>query len=210
MTTFIDLLRHGETASQFSYCGSTNHPLTQSGWAQMWLAVESHPIQWQQIVTSPLARCADFAQAISQRDVIPVAYDKRIQEIHFGDWEDRSSSDLMQADADALERFWQDPLNYPPPNGEHLLNFETRVLSAWYAIQQQFGGKRILLVTHGGVIRIIIRHILQLSFGRMLELEIGHASINQIQISPGQSPQAILLSDIKSQSEHYSSSNGNG
>lgn len=167
--------------------------------------VESHPIQWQQIVTSPLARCADFAQAISQRYAIPVAYDERIQEIHFGDWEDRSSSELMQADADALERFWQDPLNHPPPNGEHLLNFEARVLSTWYAIQQQFGGKKILLVTHGGVIRIIIRHILQLSFGQMLELEIGHASIKQIQINPGQPPQAILISDIKSQSEHCTS-----
>ncbi|MBX3616455.1 alpha-ribazole phosphatase family protein [Nitrosomonas sp.] len=205
MSTFIDLLRHGETASKFRYCGSTNHPLTPFGWTQMWQAIENHPTQWQQIVTSPLARCADFARVIGLRYTIPVAYDEHIQEIHFGDWEDRSSTELMQTDADALVSFWQNPLNHPPPNGEHLLNFEARVLSAWYAIQQQFDGKKVLLVTHSGVIRIIIRHILQLSLERMLELEIKHASIMQIQIDSDQSSQAILISGLKSQSEHCSS-----
>ncbi|MGZ0019020.1 alpha-ribazole phosphatase [Nitrosomonas sp. wSCUT-2] len=203
MPTQIDLLRHGATISSDRYCGSTDHPLTQQGWLQMWQSLENRSIEWQQIVTSPLARCADFAGAIGQRYAIPVTSDARIQEIHFGDWEDRSSAELMQTDAEALSRFWRDPLNHPPPNGEHLRSFEDRVLSAWYAIQQQFDGKRILLVTHGGVIRAIICHVLQLPLEHMLELDVGHASFKQIRIRSDQLPHAILIPDLQLQSKHY-------
>lgn len=202
MPTQIDLLRHGETVHSGRYCGSTNHPLTRTGWMQMWQAIKNRPIEWQQIVTSPLVRCADFAEAIGQRYAIPVTYDERIQEIHFGDWEDRSSAELMHTNADALACFWRDPFNHPPPNGEYLPIFMTRVLSAWHAVQQQFNGQKILLVTHGGVIRIIICHVLQFPLERMLEIKIEHACFKQIQINPGQSPQAMLISGLQSQSEH--------
>lgn len=195
MATFIDLLRHGETENNNRYCGSTDYPLTQLGWTQMWSAIEKKPFQWQQIITSPLARCANFAQALGQRYSIPVTHDSRIQEMHFGEWEDRSAAELMQTDADALSRFWHDPLNYPPPRGEYLLDFEARALSAWYDIQQQFTGKEILLITHSGVIRIIICHIQQHPLERLLEFEINHADITHVCIEQTKPFQATLISD---------------
>ena len=109
LTTSIDLLRHGVTENSQRYCGSTNYPLTALGWTQMWHAINSQSTQWQHIVTSPLARCADFAHAMEQHYSIPVTQDDRIREIHFGDWEDRSSAELMHTDTDALSRFWQIP-----------------------------------------------------------------------------------------------------
>ncbi|MBS0497813.1 MAG: alpha-ribazole phosphatase family protein [Gammaproteobacteria bacterium] len=188
MTTRIDLLRHGEIECGQRYCGSSNHPLTQTGWLQMWLAVENPSPCWQHIVTSPLIRCADFAHALGQRHSISVTQDDRVREIHFGAWENRSSSELLQSDADALSRFWQNPLDHPPPDGEHLLGFKARVLSAWEDIQQQFCGKRVLLITHGGVIRLLIGHILQHPLERLLEIDVRHASMRHICIEPAQSP----------------------
>ncbi len=195
MTTFIDLLRHGETENNQRYCGSTDYPLTQPGWAQMWHTVEENPSQWQQIITSPLARCADFAHVLGQRYLIPVTQDARLREIHFGEWEDRSAAELMQTDADALSRFWRNPLNHPPPHGEYLLDFEARVLSAWHDIQQQFSGKKILLITHSGVIRVIMCHIQQHPLERLLELEVNHAGIKHVSIERSVSAQAILISN---------------
>lgn len=195
MTTFIDLLRHGETENSHRYCGSTDYPLTQLGWAQMWHTVEKNPSQWQQIITSPLARCTDFAHVLGQRYLIPVTQDTRIREIHFGEWEDRSAAELMQTDADDLSRFWHNPLNHPPPHGEHLLDFEARVLSAWHDIQQQFSGKKILLITHSGVIRIIMCHIQQHPLERLLEFEVSHAGIKHVSIEQSVSAQAILISN---------------
>lgn len=200
MTTFIDLLRHGETEHSNRYCGSTNHPLTPLGWTQMWKAIENKQNklpQWQHIITSPLTRCADFAQALGQQYAIPVKPDACIQEVHFGDWENQSAAQLMETDADALSRFWQNPLDNPPPNSEHLLDFQARVLSAWHAIQQQFSGQRILLVTHGGVIRIIICHILQHPIERLLELEVRHAEMKHVCIALEEYPPVKILSDSR-------------
>jgi hypothetical protein len=63
--TYIDLLRHGEVEGGVRFRGSTDHPLTAEGWAQMWAAVGTD-IHWDRIVTSPLTRCADFARALSR------------------------------------------------------------------------------------------------------------------------------------------------
>lgn len=192
LTTSIDLLRHGVTENSQRYCGSTNYPLTALGWTQMWHAVNSQSTQWQHIVTSPLARCADFAHAMEQQYSIPVTQDDRIREIHFGDWEDRSSAELMQTDAGALSRFWQNPFDYPPPNGEHLLDFQARVLSAWEDIQQQFCGKKVLLITHGGVIRMIVCHILQHPLEQALEIDVRHASIRHVRIDHAEAYRVTL------------------
>ena len=195
MTTFIDLLRHGETENSQRYCGSTNHPLTPLGWAQMWNSADKQSPQWQQIITSPLDRCAHFAQALGQRYTIPVAQDERLQEIHFGEWENQSSADLMQIDTDALSRFWQNPVRFPPPDAEHLLDFEARVLSAWHDIIQQFNDRKILLITHSGVMRIIICHIQQHPIERLLEFAIPHAGMKQIRIESAPHSHATLISE---------------
>lgn len=195
MTTFIDLLRHGETENSHRYCGSTDYPLSPLGWIQMWNAIKKNSPQWQQIITSPLTRCAKFAQALGRRYSVPVTQDARLQEIHFGDWEDQSAAELMQIDANAVSRFWQNPLTYPPPKAEHLLDFEARVLSAWYEIQQQFANKRTLLITHGGVIRVILCHIRQHPVERLLEFQINHADMQHVCIEQAEHPQATLASD---------------
>ncbi|QOJ23628.1 MAG: alpha-ribazole phosphatase family protein [Gammaproteobacteria bacterium] len=193
MTTYIDLLRHGETENSHRYCGSSDYPLTRTGWQQMWKTTEDQTPQWQHIITSPLIRCADFAQALGQRYSISVTCDNRIREIHFGAWEGCSAAELQQSDADALSRFWQNPLDHPPPDGEHLLDFEARVLSAWKDIQAQFCGKRILLITHGGVIRILVCHILHHPLERLLDIDVCHASMRQVCIKPDILPRVTLV-----------------
>lgn len=195
LTTSIDLLRHGETENSQRYCGSTDYPLTELGWTQMWHAVNSQSILWQHIVTSPLVRCADFAHALGRRYSIPVTHDDRIREIHFGEWENRSGAELMQTDADALTRFWQNPLDHPPPNGEHLLDFEARVLSVWKDIQQEFCGRKVLLITHGGVIRMIVCHILQHPRTQLLNIDVRHASIRHVQIDHAKPDHVTLAPD---------------
>jgi alpha-ribazole phosphatase len=193
LTTYIDLLRHGETENSRRYCGSSDYPLTRTGWQQMWKTTEDQTPQWQHIIASPLIRCADFAQALGQRYSIPVTCDNRIREIHFGAWEDCSATELQQSDADALSRFWQNPLDHPPPDGEHLLDFEARVLSAWKDIQEQFCGKRILLITHGGVIRTLVCHILHHPLEQLLDIDVYHASMRQVCIKPDTPPRITLI-----------------
>ncbi len=193
--SYIDLLRHGETENSNRFNGSTDNPLTANGWTQMGTSVAEISIQWHHIITSPLIRCAGFAQSIAERHAIPLTQDDRFKEIHFGDWEGRSSKELMQTDAIALSRFWRNPIQNPPPRAEHLLDFKTRVLSAWANINTQFADKNILLVTHSGVIRTLLCHIKQYPIDRLMEFEVEHGAMKRIQITNHKNiRQATLIS----------------
>jgi broad specificity phosphatase PhoE len=88
----------------------------------------------------------------------------------------------MSADAEALGRFWADPVAHPPPNGEALLAFQGRVLAAWDEVLRQDRGDRTLVISHGGVIRVILCQVLGYPLGRLLELDVGHASLRGIRV----------------------------
>lgn len=173
----FEFLRHGETERSGAFCGSTDVALSARGWEQMRNAVEG--ARWDAIVTSPLQRCAEFARELAMQLNVVMTYDERWRELHFGAWEGRQSADLP---ADALARFWEDPWHSPPPHGgETLLRFEARVLEVWCALQQIYAGKRVLVVTHAGVIRILLCRERGLSRDKLQNIDVLHASLHRIQ-----------------------------
>jgi alpha-ribazole phosphatase len=91
---------------------------------------------WDVVVSSPLQRCALFADELGARLGLPVQREADVQELHFGDWEGRSAAQIMQTEADALGQFWADPYAFTPPAGEPVLAFAERVWrrsNAWPA-----------------------------------------------------------------------------
>ena len=180
-TTHIYLLRHGETEGGSRFNGSTDVALTKQGLDQMMAAVKNK-LNWDHIFSSPLTRCAEFAEKLKQQHNIPLQLDGRIKEIHFGDWEAKSAEEIMADDSDALTRYWQDPTQYTPPQAEALKDFEIRVLSLWNEIIESHPGKKILLVAHGGVIRLLINHVMRRPLSRLLELEVTHASMHGVRL----------------------------
>lgn len=180
-STTIDLIRHGEPVGGQRYRGQIDDPLSDKGWQQMRSAVADHA-PWQQIVSSPLSRCAEFARELSERHSIPLTLDERLVEIGFGDWEGKSAAELMEINPDILMKFWRDPINHTPPNAERLLDFETRITSAWNELTKRYAGQHILMVGHAGQMRMVIRHILGMPLDRMFRLQIGNAGVTRIQI----------------------------
>ncbi len=189
----IDLLRHGETQNGSGFFGSTDIPLTEHGCTQMRAAIENNDCKWNHIITSPLSRCARFAHEFQQSYSTPVMEDERIREMHFGDWEGRSPAELAEIDAEPLARFWNNPVKFTPPNAECLMDFEKRILSAWHDIAVRYANQNVLLVTHGGVIRIILCHILQHPIERLLEIEVRHAAMRRITIEHSQNHRTFRL-----------------
>lgn len=122
MTLRLDLLRHGETELGGGLRGSLDDALTAKGWEQMHAAVmKGGP--WDRLVSSPLQRCARFAEQLGARLGVPVHLDKDLQELHFGAWEGRSAAALMETDAEALGRFWADPYRFTHPMASRCWNF---------------------------------------------------------------------------------------
>lgn len=181
----ISLLRHGATAAGARYCGTTDVPLSEAGWQQLWQAVDGK--RWTRIVSSPLQRCAAFAQALAEAQQISCAIDLRWRELHFGDWEGASAAELFERSPLAIENFWRDPLSFPAPNSEPLPALQHRVLEAWKtltaSIDMSTDDETILVVTHGGPIRVVLAERDGIALRDLLKIEVAHAQLFELQTS---------------------------
>lgn len=184
MTLRLDLLRHGETELGGGLRGSLDDALTPRGWEQMHAAVAAGG-PWDRLVSSPLQRCAQFAQQLGARLDVPVHLDKDLQELHFGAWEGRSAAALMDTDAEALGRFWADPYRFTPPDGEPVLAFSARVLAAVERLHAAYAGQRVLLISHGGVMRLLLARARGLPREQLLNVEVAHGALFSLQVSSG-------------------------
>lgn len=175
----IDLLRHGDTG-QRGFRGQLDDPLSALGWAQMRAAVAQG--RWDAIVSSPLRRCAEFARELARERDLPWRMDARLSEYHFGDWQSLPLETIALEQAQALASFWSDPAGHPPPNAERFADFRRRVS---LAVHEAAGSRqRVLIVTHGGVVRLL--RCLEQSAGiaTMSAIEVPHASLHRLRALP--------------------------
>lgn len=179
--TVIDLLRHGDVEGGRKYRGQQDDPLSELGWQQL-RQVTQKKQDWQHIITSPLKRCADFAEEIAQTHTLPLHTERELIEISFGLWEGKTADELLETEPDKIKKYWSDPINVTPPKGENLLAFEQRVINGWKNIVTEFQGKHILLISHAGVMRMILCHILGMPLTELFKLDVGLAKASRIQI----------------------------
>ncbi len=180
--TIIDLIRHGETISGSCYLGSTDSILSEKGWQQMRGAALGYA-PWDSIISSPLKRCKAYAEELSGNNNIPLTIEPSIQEIHFGDFEGQTAQQLMQNNPEALKKFWADPVNNTPPNGEPYLLFKKRILNAWQSIIIKVINKHVCVVAHAGVIRTIVQTVLGMPDNNLFRLDIKHGGITRIELN---------------------------
>ncbi|TXH63834.1 MAG: histidine phosphatase [Tolumonas sp.] len=179
----IDLLRHGTIAGDPGLYGHTDIPVSESGWQQMQQSVNVD-LQYQQVVSSPLQRCLRFAKDYSRRHTLQLHTEPLLQEMNFGEWDGRTFDQLQDRWAE-LEAFWQTPALITPPGGESLAVFKERVNQGWLQLLQQCRGSQTLVVTHAGVIRMILGQLLCVdwqSAAYYQQLRIDYGSITRIQI----------------------------
>ena len=181
MTTTIDLIRHGEPVGGHRYRGQIDDPLSDRGWQQMRAAVGDH-CPWDSIVSSPLSRCAEFAKELGERHQLAVKLDPQFMEIGFGAWEGKCAEQIQQQTPGALEAFWQDPVVHRPQGAEPLVDFRTRIESAWNKLLHNHAGQQVLVVCHAGVIRMSLQYILGMPIENVFRIKISNAGLTRIMI----------------------------
>jgi len=179
---YIDLLRHGETTAGVGFHGSSDNELTAKGWSQLRQRLDTQVADWNYIVSSPLLRCSMFAKEVATKYSLPMITDKRFQEIHFGQWEGCHVDEIQKTDGTLLSKFWSDPINNTPPQAENIIAFQSRVLEGWNDIISTYYDKKVLLICHGGVIRILLCHILQQPLKHLLSFQVEHASLHKVDL----------------------------
>ena len=192
--TRVDFIRHGEPAGGDIFRGLTDHPLTAKGQWQFQERIKRCDKAWDLIVTSPLLRCADSAYNLAQQLHIPVQTEPRFREIDFGEWETLTFAEVLQDSKYDVQTLWQDPLNFCAPQGESSLALQERSLLAWHDLLADHQGKRILVVTHGGVMRLLAHHLVGLSAQGINRLAVPHAALMSFRVHHDPEPWVLLES----------------
>ncbi|HFE32182.1 MAG TPA: histidine phosphatase family protein [Gammaproteobacteria bacterium] len=182
MTLTLDLLRHGEPVGGPRYRGRSDDPLCGRGWLQMHQAVAGRG-PWQRIHSSPLRRCREFAQRLARQQGVPLRIDEGMSEIDFGRWEGQTAARLMRHEAEALGRFWRDPVHHTPHGGEALTDYRNRIVTAWQVLLAELPRHgRVLMIGHGGSIRIILHHILGIPLLKLQQIELPYACLTRLHV----------------------------
>lgn len=181
-TTYVDVIRHGQPEGGEVFRGRTNHALTDLGKWQFEQRIARHSNTYQAIISSPLQRCRYSAEWLAQQASLPLNVVTDWQEIDFGDWEDQAIASVMKNQADHAQQMWQDPLNFCAPGGESVPQLQQRMIAAWQDLLQQYAGQQVLLVSHGGVMRVLAQYLLDLAPQSMSQLAIPYAGFMRFRI----------------------------
>lgn len=183
MLTKLYLLRHGETDwnQKSIFQGQTDIDLNESGQNDARKAVEIFKdIKINQIYSSDLKRAQNTALMISENKNLEIQIDKQLREISFGDWEGLKFKEIKNQFPKMITDWQQDPLHYSPPAGEKLIDFKKRIVNFFKKMIQKNKGDKILVVTHGGVIKVYLTAILAIDPQNFWQFQIDNGSLTEI------------------------------
>ncbi len=164
MIHFI-LIRHGETlwTRERRYQGSSNTKLTAKGRKQIQPFVrEITKYQPDIIFSSGLDRVKESSRILCKPLNKRPKIDRRLDEIGFGVWEGKTANELVEEN-DSVYMEWLRGKVVTPKGGETFNVFEKRVVEFIEDCRKKHNNKKIVIVTHGGVIRLFLIYILMLS-----------------------------------------------
>ncbi|MCX7087836.1 MAG: alpha-ribazole phosphatase [Methylococcales bacterium] len=172
----IYLIRHTQTATPPGLCyGQSDVALAKSFSEEMSRVSKKLPEQRSDclVFSSPLTRCLTLAKTLTAT----VITDVRLLEINFGDWENCRFDDL---DADTLQYWTEHFVHIAPPNGESFTDLVMRVGDFWQDVLKT-NAAQLLIITHAGVIRALLAHILKLPAANAFQFKIDVGSVHKFQ-----------------------------
>ncbi len=139
-------------------------------------------------ITSKLQRTHQTAAAIVRAglpgpDPIPgpdVVMEADLNEQSFGEWHGTKYADLPALLGEAYHRFWLAPVSMAPKGGESFLDLLERVKGAIRRLEEQYAGRDIIAVTHGGTIRAALAEALDLAPEAALGFTIENCSVTHL------------------------------
>jgi alpha-ribazole phosphatase len=133
-------------------------------------------IAFSKAFTSGLKRCKMLAESIVENPI----EERALLEMNLGEWELKKWSEIDQK---LLDNWMNDFVNISPPGAMNFLDFSMQ--SVFFFDDLVAGAAaddKILLVTHSGVIRSLVCHVLNLSLAHAFNFEIDFGSVTKIEI----------------------------
>lgn len=181
-------IRHGETEANLAglYSGISETPLTARGERQACALQQMlAAVPFDRVLSSELTRARHTARlALAGRD-LTMQTDNRLNEMNFGAWEMRHHREL-HAEGSAEYRAWcQDWQTAVPPGGEGFAAFSQRIRALADSLQadsQQARYQNVLLISHKGVLSLLLAHLLALPPEQMWRFDIAQGCWSRVEL----------------------------
>lgn len=184
MARNVYLIRHGQVESRFEgkLVGSTDADLSPKGVEQAarlspFLAQRSPDICF----SSPLRRCLQTATGAVSALNIEIVQQEKLREVDFGKWEGLGFDDIVAMDPDGVDMWIRCNPDFCFPQGEAIAQFITRI-ETMADFLLSVPEDNIAVVTHGGVIRFMLCHLLELDFQKHSIFEVNYAGVFTLKI----------------------------
>lgn len=191
--TRVTVLRHGEVAGRPHVMrGDLDEPLSPRGMAQMQAVLQRLDLSdVEGVASSPRQRCLAPTQAWARARGLTVEIHAPFREMSFGDWEGLTPAEAAQRHPEAFARFRQS--GGVAPAGESLEMLQARVTAGWANwLAQAHGGHR-LLVTHAGVMRVLLMELLGLPATHLWQIALPETAHFQVSWLAGHAPVLLNL-----------------
>ena len=149
--------------------------LADSFTAEKKLVINQLPKDLDMVYSSPSLRCTQLATVISQL----YQKDAALRELNFGDWEGKTWGTIDRQECDI---WMNDFVNLSPPNGESMQQMEYRIMQFWNDLLQQ-PYQKVAIITHGGVIRILLAKYRGISLKDSFSIQIAMAEVIKVSVS---------------------------
>ncbi len=177
------LLRHGETAlsAERRFAGRGDIALTEHGLRQAAAAADRLAARGgiDLIVTSPLLRARQTAEAAARATGVPVQADDALVELDFGTWEGLTIAEASQRWPDEVSA-WLASVDAAPPGGESLAAATARVGAVLDRLLLAYPFRTLLLVSHVSPIKIAACRALLAPPATMFRFQLDVASLCEI------------------------------
>ncbi len=177
METYVFLIRDGVTDwhSEGKVLGHRDISLNDEGMGQARSAADALAgVAIAEVISSPLVRAVQTAEAIGKQFGIEVARDPRLIDFRAGKWEGMPYSEVLAQPE--IKQFIKDPSSERIPGADSLRDVSARAVGAVeQALEDNPSGDAIAMITHAGIIRVLLTHY----------LGSPPANYHRIHVSPG-------------------------
>ena len=197
--TGLVLVRHGSTqhSAQRRFSGRNDLPLDESGQRQARALAARAPALGDvaAVISSPLRRAVQTAEAIASALGLEVEVSDGLAEVDFGEWEGMTMREVHAAHPEQMAAWAASP-DIAPPGGESFTALTRRVRRARDAVIAAHPGERVVVVTHVSPIKTLVRLALDAPPSSLFRIHLDTASVSAIDYFTDGTASLRLLNDI--------------
>lgn len=194
--TVFHLVRHGVTSH-------TGHRLT--GWMPDVALTDEGRSQaeavssslagapFKAVYASPITRTLETAEIVAAPHRLPVKTRPALGEVQYGKWTNRTFKSLRRAKLWGTLHRWPSAVRFP--EGETLLEVQSRAMAEIEVLRARHPRDHILCVSHADVLKLIVAHCLGVPIDLFGRIEISPASITVISIGDS-GPRVLTVNSV--------------